>query len=318
VNPEAHALYLRGRYLFERRDSSSLRKAREYFEQAIEKDSGFALAYAGLSDSYSHAATFGYERARESMPKARTFAQRALELDSSLVEVHSSLAFISLFYDFDFATAGREFAKALAINPKYHSAHLWRAWYYLAVDSADAAVEEARTAVSLEPFMIVPNVRLVSFLYLTKRYPEALQQAQRTFELDSMFFQARSERSRVLMKLGQCREALEDVPLSGEQWASQLVGTRGQVYAGCGRRQLALDELNRLEAQARSGRIVSHYGLAVIHAALGNTDQALAELDAAYDDRAWAMFILKWDPAFDGLRTDPRFIRIAQRMGLSP
>ena len=318
VNPEAHALYLRGRYLFERRDSSSLRRAREYFEQAIEQDSGFALAYAGLSDSYSHAATFGYERALESMPKARTFAQRALDLDSSLVEVHSSLAFISLFYDYDFPTAGQEFAKALAINPNYHSAHLWRAWYYLAVDSAEAAVQEARTAVSLEPFMIVPNVRLVSFLYLTKRYAEALQQSQRTFELDSMFFQARSERSRVLMKLGQCREALEDVPLSGEQWASQLVGTRGQVYAGCGRRQLAVDELNRLEAQARGGRIVSHYGLAVVHAALGNTDRALVELDAAYDDRAWAMFILKWDPAFDGLRTDPRFVRIAQRVGLSP
>jgi TolB-like protein/tRNA A-37 threonylcarbamoyl transferase component Bud32 len=228
VNPEAHALYLRGRHLFERRDSTSLRKAREYFAQAIEKDSGFALAYAGLSDSYSHAATFGFERANESMPTARRLALRALELDSTLVEGHSSLAFISLFYDYDFPTAGREFAKALALNPNYHSAHLWRAWYYLAVDSGPAAVQEARTAVNLEPFMIVPNVRLVTFLYLTKQYAEALQQAQRTFELDSMFFQARSERSRVLMKLGRCREALEDVPLSGDQWASQLVGTRGQ------------------------------------------------------------------------------------------
>jgi eukaryotic-like serine/threonine-protein kinase len=318
VNPEAHALYLRGRYLFERRDSSSLRKAREYFEQAIEKDSGFALAYAGLSDSYSHAATFGYERARQGMPKARTLALHALELDSSLVEAHSSLAFISLFYDFDFATAGREFAKALAINPNYHSAHLWKAWYYLAVDSGEAAVQEARTAVSLEPFMIVPNVRLVTFLYLTKQYPEALQQSQRTFEIDSMFFQARSERSRVLLKLGRCSEALEDVPLSGEQGASQLRGTRGQVYAGCGRRQLALEELQRLEAQARAGKIVSHYGLAVIQAALGNTDRALAELDLAYDDRAWSMFIIKWDPAFDSLRTDSRFIHIAQRVGLPP
>ena len=318
VNPEAHALYLRGRYLFERRDSSSLRKAREYFEQAIEKDSVFALAYAGLSDSYSHAATFGYERARESMPKARTLALRALELDSSLVEAHSSLAFVSLFYDYDFPTAGREFARALSLNPNYHSAHLWQAWYYLAVDSAEAAVREARTAVTLEPFMIVPNVRLVTFLYLTKHYTEALQQSQRTFELDSMFFQTRSERSRVLLQLGRCQDALADVPLSGEQRASQLVGTRGQVYAGCGRRQQALDELRRLETRARSGSIVSHYGLAVLQAALGNTDRALAELEAAYDDRAWAMFILKWDPAFDNLRTEPRFIRIAQRVGLSP
>ena len=318
VNPEAHALYLNGRYLFERRDSSSLRKAREYFEQAIAKDSGFALAYAGLSDSYSHAATFGYERARESMPRARTFALRALELDSSLVEAHSSLAFISLFYDYDFAAAGREFAKALTLNPNYHSAHLWRAWYYLAIDSGEAAVREARAAVNLEPFMIVPNVRLVTFLYLTKQYPEALQQSQRTFVIDSMFFQARSERSRVLMKLGRCGEALEDVPLSGQQGASQLLGTRGQVYAGCGRRQQALEELRRLEARARRGEIISHYGLAVLQAALGDSDRALAELDDAYAERSWAMFILKWDPAFESLRTDPRFIRIAQRVGLSP
>ncbi len=318
INPEAHQLYLQGRYLFERRDSSSLLRAREYFGQAIAKDSGYALAYAGLSDTYSHAATFGFERARESMPKARTHALRALELDSSLVEAHSSLAFISLFYDYDFRTAGREFAKALAINPNYHAAHLWYAWYFLAVDSGDAAIREAKTAVSLEPFMIVPNVRLVTFLYLTKQYPEALRQAQRAFELDSMFFQARSERSRVLMKLGRCNEALADIPLSGEQRASQLVGTRGQVLAVCGRRQQALDELKRLEAQARSGRIVSHYGLAVIHAALGNTDQALEELDAAYNDRAWANYIIKWDPAFDRLRSDPRFARLVQRMGLSP
>jgi hypothetical protein len=122
----------------------------------------------------------------------------------------------------------------------------------------------------------------------------------------------------VLLKLGQCPEALADVPLSGEQSASQLVGTRGQVYAGCGRRQEAVEELNHLEAQARSGRIVSHYGLAVLHSALGSIDRALAELEAAYEDRAWAMFIVKWDPAFDGLRTDPRFIRIVQRVGLAP
>ena len=317
VNAEAHQLYLLGRHLFERRDSSSLRRAREYFEQAIGKDSGFALAYAGLSDTYSHAATFGFERARESMPKARTYARHALELDSSLVEGHSSLAFISLFYDYDFPTAGREFAKALAINPNYHAAHLWYAWYFMSVDSGEAAVREGKTAVSLEPFMIVPNVRLVTFLYLTKRYPEALQQSQKTFELDSMFFQARSERSRVLMKLGRCAEALGDVPLSGEQAASQLVGTRGQVYAGCGRRQQALDELKRLESKARSGQIVSHYGLAVIHAALGNKDRALDELEAAYNDRAWAMFIIKWDPAFDSLRSDSRFAQLVQRMGLA-
>ena len=318
VNPEAHALYLRGRYLFERRDSESLRKAREYFEQAIAKDSGFALAYAGLSDTYSHSATFGYERALESMPKARTFAQRAFELDSSLVEVHSSLAFISLFYDYDFATSGREFQKALSIDPNYHSAHLWHAWYYLAVDSAEAAVREARTAVTLEPFMIVPNVRLVTFLYLTKQYPEALAQSQKTFELDSLFFQARAERARVLLKLGRCKEALADIPLSGEQGASQLVGNRGLVYAVCGRRQDAIDEVKHLEAQARGGRIVSHYGLAVIHAALGDTDRAAAELEAAYEDRAWAMFMLKWDPSFDSMRSDPRFVRIVERVGLSP
>jgi tetratricopeptide (TPR) repeat protein len=118
------------------------------------------------------------------------------------------------------------------------------------------------------------------------------------------------------MKLGRCTEALADVPLSGEQLASQLVGTRGQVYAGCGKRQQAIDELNRLEALARSGKIISHYGLAVIHAALGDKPRALDELEAAYADKAWAMFIIKWDPAFESLRNEPRFVQLAQRIGL--
>lgn len=316
VNPEAHQLYLNGRFHFEKRDAASLRRAREYFEQAIAKDSSFALAYAGLADTYSHSATFGYERALESMPKAQAYAEHALALDSSLVEVHSSLAFIALFYHFDVVTAGREFRTALAINPNYHSAHLWYAWYYLAVDSIDAAVREAEEAVALGPFMIVPNVRLVSFLYFAGRYTDALQQSQKTFEIDSGFFQARSERSRVLMKLGQCSKALEDVPLSGEQGASQLVGTRGQVYAGCGKRQQAIDELHRLEAQARSGRIVSHYGFATIYAALGDKERALRELEAAYDDKAWAMFIIRIDPAFESLRNEPRFVQLVRRMRL--
>jgi hypothetical protein len=119
------------------------------------------------------------------------------------------------------------------------------------------------------------------------------------------------------MKLGRCREALLDVPLSGEQSASQLVGTRGLVYAECGQRQQAVEELHRLEALARSGKIVSHYGFATIYAALGDKARALTELEAAYDDRAWAMFMIRLEPAFESLRNEPRFLQLAQRIGFT-
>ena len=308
----AYELYLRGRYFFQRRDSTSLRKAREYFELAIARDSSYALAYTGLSDAISHASVFGYVSPRSSMPLARRYVDRALALDSTLAEAHSSRAFIATFYDWDWNTAGAEFQKALSLDSNYPSAHLWRAWYFLATDSLDNSIREGRLALDLEPFLVLTNTRLISLLYYAGRFKEALEQSQKTFELDSTFFQLAAERARVMVELRQCERALVTLSPVPDQTPAMLQGTRGYVFARCGRPDKARAELEHLLGESRAGKEVSHYSLAVIHAGLGNKDAAFAELSAAYNERAWTMFLLKTEPAFADLRDDPRFVKLVR------
>jgi len=186
----------------------------------------------------------------------------------------------------------------------------------MATDSADAGMREAELALALEPFLPLINIRMVSFLYYTRRYDEALKQAQKTFELDSTFFHLEVERARVLAELRRCDEALSALARAPEQTGAMTQGIKGYVYARCERRAEAVAELNYLLAQSRAGRYVSHYSLAVIQAGLGNTDAAFAELESAYAERAWSMFLLNLEPAFDSLRGDPRFARLERRVGL--
>jgi serine/threonine-protein kinase len=316
-NAEAHELYLRGRFFFQRRDSLSLRKAREYFERAIAQDSTYALAYAGLSDAYSHSTVFGYAAPHSRMPKAKIYVDRALALDSTLAEAHSSRAFIATFYEWDWPLAAREFAKSTEIDRSYPSAHLWNAWLLMARDSVDAGIREAEAALALEPFVVLTNTRLVSLLFYARRYDDALRQAQKTFELDSTFFQLSNERVRLLVELGRCEDAVALLTHTPSQTAAMLQGVRGYAYAKCGHRADAVAELNHLLADRRSGKYISHYGLAVIYAGLGDNRAALTELDRAYMEREWTLFMLKLEPAFDGLRKESRFAQLEKNIGLN-
>jgi eukaryotic-like serine/threonine-protein kinase len=318
-SPEAHDLYLQGRYFFAKRDSASLRKAQDYFERAIAKDSSYALAYAGLSDAYSHRAVFGYVPPRATHPQAKKAVLRALALDSTLAEAHTSLGFIALFLEWDWATAGRAFDRALALDPRYPPAHLFRGWYFVATDRMEDAVAEVETAVRLDPFSLVNNARLASMLYYARRYHEALAQTHRLFDLDSMDFKARGEPARVYLQLDRCDDALAAIE-QGPQLAgvAPFGGLSGWIYARCGQPAQALATLNRFRAEAREGHYVSHFSLAMIYAGLGDTERAFAQLDSAYVDGTWAMFTLRVEPAFDTLRADPRFARLLKKVGLEP
>ncbi|HMA38595.1 MAG TPA: hypothetical protein VKP10_00870, partial [Gemmatimonadales bacterium] len=312
---EAHDLYLQGRYFFAKRDSAALRRAQDFFARAIARDSGYALAYAGLSDCYSHASVFGYVAPRDIYPQAKAAALRALALDSTLVEVHTSLGFIALFLEWDWATAKREFDQAVALDPRYPPAHLFHGWYFVATDRMNDAVDEVRTGVRLDPLDKVTNTRLASMLFYARRYDEALSQARLVLELDPMWFQGRVELARAYMLLDRCEEAIATIREMQEQTASPLRGVAGLIYARCGHRSAALAELNHFLAEARDGRYISHYSLAVIYAGLGDKARAFTELDSAYTERTWAMFTLRADPAFDGLRSDPRFERLVKKVG---
>jgi Tfp pilus assembly protein PilF len=179
VSIEAHDAYLQGRYFFDKRDSSSLRKARQYFERAIQIDSSYAPAYAGLSDGYSHGSVFGYLSSRDAFPRAKSAVQTALGLDSLLAEAHTSQGFISVFYDWDWPAARTALDRALALDPRSSYAHLYHAWYFLATGAIDDALGEARVAVKLDPFSLITNARLATMLYYARRYQDALTQGRR-------------------------------------------------------------------------------------------------------------------------------------------
>jgi len=315
-SPEAHELYLRGRYFFARRDSASLRKARDYFEQAIEKDSSYALAWSGLSDAYSHRGVFGYVPYRDVYAKAKAAALQALALDSTRAEAHTSLAFIVLFYEWDWRTAGRELDRAIALDPRYPDAHLFRGWYFVATNRIGDAVRELESAVNLDPFSVVNNARLASMLFYARRYNEAVAQSRRLIELDSTNAVGRVELGRVDVQLGHCVEGVAAFQHVPETPAPPFRGLLGWAYARCGQRAQGLAQLSHLETERKQGQVVSHYDRAMIYAGLGDTDRAFAELDRAYAERTWAMLLLTVDPTFDGLRADPRFGRLLKKVGL--
>ena len=315
---EAHELYLQGRFFFERRDRASLERARDYFEQAIRRDSNYARAWAGLSDAYSHSATFGYASPNSVYGPAKDAALRALALDSTLVEGHVARGFVAMFLERDFATARRSLDHALELDPRYAPAHQFKAWYLVSAGRAEEAVEEMRNAMQLDPFSLVINARMATMWYYARRYEEALAQANHTLELDSTFFHGRAEKVRAFIALGRCAEALAIIEKDPPQLAAPFRGQNGKAYARCGRRDAAMADINRLRAEAAAGRYVTHYAFASIFASLGNKDEAIKELELADDERAWPLFALLLEPDFDAFRSDPRFLRLLDRIGLKP
>ena len=311
----AHDLYLQGRYYFEKRDSTGLRKAREFFEQAIARDSSYALAYAGLADAYSQSSVFGHVTPGQVYGKAKAAAVRALALDPKLVEAHTALGFLALFFDWDWPAAGRELERAIALDPRYPLAHLIRAWYFVAVDSLDQAVASARRAVDLDPFSTIARARLIDMLIFAGRAGEGLAEAERLRAIDSTHFQVGAVRLKAYLSLGRCAEAMQVVDQVAKQRASMYRGLRGAAFARCGQRTRALAELQDLAREAGGGGYVSHFGPATIQAALGERDRALAELDSTVAERGWGILTVRVEPAFDFLRADPRFTAILVRIG---
>ena len=313
---EAYQLYLKGRFFWNKRTAEALKKSIEYFNQAIDKDPRFALAYAGLADSYVVPAN--RQPPLEAMPKAKAAATRALELDETLAEAHASLGRVLATYDWDWLGAEKEYKRAIELNPRYATAHQWYGGYLAVMGRSDEAIAERKRAVELEPLSPIINFELGLAFYYARDYDHAIEQFQKMLELDQNFPAAHNFLPAAYEQKGMYNEALAEfkkaIPLTrGSEWTLSKAGL-GYLYAVTGKKSEARTVLNELK-QASKQEYVSGASIAFIYAGLGEKDQAFAWLNKGFEQRSFQMQWVNLDPRWDSLRSDPRFQDLMRRMG---
>jgi eukaryotic-like serine/threonine-protein kinase len=316
---DAYQLYLKGRYYWDKRTPEGLQKAIEYFQQAVDKDPTYALAYAGLADTYDMVGWFKQSVAppREAMPKAKAAAQKALEIDDRLAEAHVSLGWASFTYDWDWPGAEKHFERALALNAAYPTAHQWYSNYLSALGRSDEAVAEAQRALDLDPVSPVISFNLAFALYSARRFDQAIEQSRKALEMDPSFPLAHWMLWQAYVAKGMYREALaeyEKYPAvsRGRPWPLAL---QGNTLARLGERSEALRVVAGLRALSKQ-RFVPAVSFAVVYVGLGEKDQAFTWLEKAYEERSSSLVYLRVDSIWDSLRSDPRYADLLRRMGL--
>jgi TolB-like protein/DNA-binding winged helix-turn-helix (wHTH) protein/Tfp pilus assembly protein PilF len=317
VDPEAHELYLKGRYFWNKRDQAGFTKAIDYFQQAIAKDPAYAAAYAGLADSYALSGGVGILPVEQAMPRAQAAAEKALELDSHLAEAHASLGLIAPFNNWNWADAERHYERAIELNPNYATAHHWYAeGYLMPVGRADEAIAEMRKAQELDPLSAVIATDLGKELYFVHKYDEALVELHRALELDPNFVSAHSWISDTLLEKKMYNDAIAELEKTKPVREERIyIRQTAYLYARRGRRAEARAALAK-SLQLSKGKQVSSGAVALTYAALGDKDESFQWLEKAYTERSSFMTSLKYWSVFDPLRSDPRFADLLRRVGL--
>jgi Serine/threonine protein kinase len=314
-NAEAHELYLKARFFWNKRTSSDLKTAIQFFNQAIEKDPSYALAYAGLADAYALLTAYAAAPVSESLPRAEIAAKKALELDESLAEAHTSLGLL-LFYNLDFPGSTKEFERAIALNPNYATAHHWYGLGPLrCVGDSDKAIAELKRALQLDPLSLIINADLGVGLVTARRYSEAIARLRKAVEMDPYFYYAHFNLGKALQLNGQLDEAMTEYKKAAALNDDPLVlGLLAQCYAKLGQRADALKTLEQLQ-QIATQRYVWNYTFALVHIALGENDKAIDYLERDYRDHTdYEIALIKVDPMLDPLRGDPRFQALVSKV----
>jgi len=309
----AYQLYLKGRFFWNKRTAESIRKAIGYFEQAIEKDPGFALAYSGLADSYVVPAN-RFEP-RFAMPKAKTAALQALAIDGSLAEAHTSLARVMQVYDWNWTDAEKEYKRALELNPGYPLAHQWYGGYLERTGHINEAISERNLALELDPLSAITIFELGQNFLFARNYDQALAQFQRCLELDPIFPAAHQYLPVLFAKKGMYEEALAKIREAPDGAGLNRTGVPGYVYAVSGHISDAKKELEELK-RLRKTEYITAVSLAYVCAGLGEKDEALSWLEKGFEERAFQMQFLNVDPRLDNIRDDPRFKELVRKVGL--
>jgi TolB-like protein/DNA-binding winged helix-turn-helix (wHTH) protein/Tfp pilus assembly protein PilF len=316
VNPEAYESYLKGRYFWNKRTADSLKVALAYFSQAVDEDPKNAQAYSGLADTYALLGDWQYAvmTPKEALPKAKAAAIQALELDSALGEAHNSLAFVLDGFAWDLDAGGKEFRRAIDLNPSYATAHHWFAWHLSLLGQYDEAIAEMRKAESLDPLSLIINADLAELLVLAHSYDESIQQSRKTIEMDPNFAMAHNQLGQAYLEKrmygGAITELQKGVQLSGD--SPTCIANLARAYAASGKRNEAIKLLSDLKRRSNPSY---SYGseIATIYASLGDKDQAMNWLEKAYEERFNPGVLMR--PGFDPLRSDPRFKDLVRRIG---
>jgi len=315
-NTEADQLYQKGRYFWNKRNPEAIQTGIEYFKQAIEKDSNYALAYAGLADSY--AAPSSGLSAREWMPKAKEAALRALEIDEALAEAHAALGYIRYRYDWDWFGAEKEFKRAIDLNPHYAPTHHWYSMLLASLGRQAEASAEIQHAQETEPLSLIVNADVGWQMYSRGQYDRAIEQLRKTLEMDQNFMVAHYYLGQIYERTGRHQEAVAEYlrwrALRGD--SPETVSMLKRAYAISGLRGFLRQSLEFAKNRPKN-EILQAYSIAALYARLGEKDQAFAWLERAYEDRDNGMVVLKADPRLEILRSDPRFADLLRRMGLA-
>ncbi|MGB9243950.1 MAG: protein kinase [Candidatus Acidiferrales bacterium] len=316
-DPEAYRIYLKGRHHWNRWTEEGFYKAIEYFQQAIEKDPAYALAHAGVADSYVLLGWNSYLPPKDAFPKAKAAALTALEFDPDLGEAHTPLAAVLWLYDWQWPEAEKEFKRSLELNPTYPTANHWHAEYVMTMRRHAEAITEMKTSQALDPLSLIINVAIGWAYYTARRYDEALAQLKQTVELDPNYPVTYWILGMVHRTLGRNATAIAEgekgVRLSG---GSPLMrAALAHSYGKAGRKKEALQILDELTSLATCKYVAPHF-FAGIHIGLGENDRALDYLEKSYEDHSHWLIYLHIDPVMDDLRAEPRFQDLLKRVGL--
>jgi Tfp pilus assembly protein PilF len=322
-DPEAYQLYLKGIYFVDKFAQADYRVTIQYFRQAIERDPNYAAAYAGLSLAYLCAEILGLLSPEESMPKAKEAARKALELDDSLADAHVAMAYIDWDYDYDWSSADKEFRRGIELAPRsgvvFYNTDVFTNYCQDLTTSGhlEEGIEECRRGLEREPLSFYANEVLGRSLYYARRYGEAAKQLRAAVEMEPNYWLSHMVLGISYKQQGNPSGALEElqkaVKLESEMpWA---LAELGYFYAQSGRESEAEQVLKEL-SQLSKRRYVSPYFPAMVYVGLGRKEQALRSLEKGYADHSMFMTLMKVDPEFDPLRSEPRFVALLRRMGL--
>lgn len=317
IDPSAYDSYLRGRSYWNQRNETSLHKAIEQFNKAIEVEPSYAAAYSGIADCYTTMGYLSYLDPLDAFPRARDAATKALDLDPSLAEAHASLAYYNLYHAWNWAEAEKEFKRAIELNPNYSTAHEWYSYYLLAMGRFDQAWTEIQRARELDPLSVIISTD-VGFNYFYRHdYDGAISQLRGTLAVSPKFPLAHLWLGRAYQQKRMFEEAIDEFDKTDAAlpaWVVTIAGM-GNAYGEWGKRAEAKQVLTRLDELSRH-KYVTPYGVALVYAGLDDKDQTFAWLNKAYEGRNHWLVWLNRDPRWDRVRGDPRFVDLKSRMGL--